>query len=59
MFTTGCPGWYTTDAGKVTQVWAGSHVEYGRRTRVFDPQLYEQNTGRERGVARPPVELEA
>jgi cation diffusion facilitator CzcD-associated flavoprotein CzcO len=41
VFTAGCPGWYTTDAGKVTQVWAGSHVEYGRRTRVFDPAVYE------------------
>ena len=42
VFTTGCPGWYTTDAGKVTQVWAGSHVEYGRRTRVFDPSVYQR-----------------
>jgi cation diffusion facilitator CzcD-associated flavoprotein CzcO len=41
VFTAGCPGWYTTAAGKVTQVWAGSHVEYGRRTRRFDPSLYE------------------
>lgn len=46
VFTAGCPGWYTTAAGKVTQVWAGSHVEYGRRTRVFDPALYVH-----RGVA--------
>jgi len=42
VFTTGCPGWYTTDGGKVTQVWAGSHVEYGRRTRVFDPSAYQR-----------------
>ncbi|MCW3015658.1 MAG: FAD-dependent pyridine nucleotide-disulfide oxidoreductase [Solirubrobacterales bacterium] len=41
VFTAGCPGWYTTDAGKVTQVWVGSHVEYGRRTRHFEPALYE------------------
>jgi cation diffusion facilitator CzcD-associated flavoprotein CzcO len=41
VFTTGCPGWYTTDTGKVTQVWAGSHVEYGRRTRTFDPTKYD------------------
>jgi cation diffusion facilitator CzcD-associated flavoprotein CzcO len=40
VFTAGCPGWYTTATGKVTQVWAGSHVEYGRRTRRFDPALY-------------------
>lgn len=42
VFTTGCPGWYTTAAGKVTTVWAGSHVEYRRHTRVFDPTVYEQ-----------------
>lgn len=41
VFTAGCPGWYTTDAGKVTQVWAGSHVEYGRRTERFDPTAYK------------------
>jgi cation diffusion facilitator CzcD-associated flavoprotein CzcO len=43
-FTTGCPGWYATESGKVTQVWAGSHVEYGRRTKAFDPVAYEQCT---------------
>lgn len=41
VFTTGCPGWYTTADGKVTQVWVGSHVEYGRRTKVLDPAAYE------------------
>jgi len=41
VFTAGCPGWYTTETGKVTQVWVGSHVEYGRRTRRFDPSVYE------------------
>ncbi len=41
VFTTGCPGWYTTAEGKVTTVWAGSHVEYRKRTRVFDPAAYE------------------
>lgn len=40
VFTTGCPGWYTTADGKVTTVWAGSHVEYRGRTRVFDPAVY-------------------
>ncbi|WP_354702132.1 Baeyer-Villiger monooxygenase [Paraconexibacter sp. AEG42_29] len=40
VFTTGCPGWYATASGKVTQVWTGSHVEYGRRTRRFDPACY-------------------
>jgi cation diffusion facilitator CzcD-associated flavoprotein CzcO len=43
VFTAGCPGWYTTSSGKVTQVWAGSHVEYGRRTRHFDPGLYHHS----------------
>jgi cation diffusion facilitator CzcD-associated flavoprotein CzcO len=37
VFTAGCPGWYTTDAGKVTTVWPGSHVAYARATRRFDP----------------------
>jgi hypothetical protein len=41
VFTTGCPGWYTTDSGRVTTVWFGSHVEYRRRTRRFDPGVYE------------------
>jgi cation diffusion facilitator CzcD-associated flavoprotein CzcO len=46
VFTTGCPGWYTTDSGKVTQVWAGSHVEYGRRTAKFDPSHFVTGTHR-------------
>jgi len=41
VFTTGCPGWYTTPDGKVTTVWVGSHVEYRRRTRTFDPAVYK------------------
>ncbi len=40
VFTAGCPGWYTTDAGKVTTVWPGSHVSYARATRRFDPADY-------------------
>jgi cation diffusion facilitator CzcD-associated flavoprotein CzcO len=44
VFTAGCPGWYTTAAGKVTQVWVGSHVEYGRRTRRFEPAVYVSST---------------
>jgi cation diffusion facilitator CzcD-associated flavoprotein CzcO len=43
VFTAGCPGWYATEAGKVTQVWAGSHVEYGRHTKRFDPTAYEHH----------------
>ena len=54
VFTAGCPGWYTTDAGKVTQVWAGSHVEYGRRTERFDPTVYEHLPA----AARPVPTLE-
>jgi cation diffusion facilitator CzcD-associated flavoprotein CzcO len=41
VFTAGCPGWYSTDSGKVTQVWTGSHVEYGRRTAGLDPHIFE------------------
>jgi cation diffusion facilitator CzcD-associated flavoprotein CzcO len=41
VFTAGCPGWYSTDSGKVTQVWIGSHVEYGKRTAEFDPSVCE------------------
>ena len=40
VFTTGCPGWYTTESGKVTQVWMGSHIEYGRRTEQLDPSIF-------------------
>jgi cation diffusion facilitator CzcD-associated flavoprotein CzcO len=40
VFTAGCPGWYTTDAGKVTTVWPGSHVSYARAVRTFDPSDY-------------------
>lgn len=51
VFTTGCPGWYTTDEGKVTQVWVGSHVEYARRTNSFDPTAYELH------LRRPPADV--
>ncbi len=40
VFTSGCPGWYTTDSGRVTTVWFGSHLEYRRRTRTFDETIY-------------------
>jgi len=58
VFTAGCPGWYTTEAGKVTQVWVGSHVEYGRRTRHFDPAVYEHGPAKV-SPAPPPVPLHA
>jgi cation diffusion facilitator CzcD-associated flavoprotein CzcO len=41
VFTAGCPGWYTTEEGKVTTVFPGSHVEYARLTRAFAPEAYE------------------
>jgi cation diffusion facilitator CzcD-associated flavoprotein CzcO len=41
VFTAGCPGWYTTEDGKVTTVFPGSHVEYARLTRRFDPMMFE------------------
>jgi cation diffusion facilitator CzcD-associated flavoprotein CzcO len=40
VFTAGCPGWYTTDDGKVTTVFPGSHVEYARLTRRFEPTAF-------------------
>lgn len=50
VFTAGCPGWYTTDEGKVTTVWPGSHVGYARATRRFDPGAFEY--GRSTEVAQ-------
>jgi cation diffusion facilitator CzcD-associated flavoprotein CzcO len=52
-FTAGCPGWYTTESGKVTQVWVASHVEYGYRTREFDPAMYEHHAVRELAATAP------
>jgi cation diffusion facilitator CzcD-associated flavoprotein CzcO len=53
VFTAGCPGWYTTEDGRVTTVFPGSHVEYARRTRRFDPAAYEH------GAASVPHPLRA
>ena len=53
VFTEGCPGWYTTAEGKVTQVWVGSHVEYGHRTARFDAAAYEH------GPVRSPAPAQA
>lgn len=41
VFTDSCPGWYTNEAGKVTAMWPGSHLEYARMTRQFDHTKYE------------------
>jgi hypothetical protein len=67
VFTAGCPGWYTTDEGKVTTVWPGSHVAYARATQHFDPADFAAGRasgadGGERvevgtGGADPPHEL--
>jgi cation diffusion facilitator CzcD-associated flavoprotein CzcO len=46
IFTAGCPGWYTTDDGKVTTVFPGSHVEYARLVRRFEPSAYEHGSAR-------------
>jgi cation diffusion facilitator CzcD-associated flavoprotein CzcO len=46
VFTAGCPGWYTTENGKVTTVFPGSHVEYARLTRRFRPDLFEHGADR-------------
>jgi cation diffusion facilitator CzcD-associated flavoprotein CzcO len=51
VFTAGCPGWYATADGKVTTVFPGSHVEYARLTRRFDPERFAH--GKRRGVALP------
>lgn len=53
VFTEGCPGWYTTESGKVTQVWTGSHVEYGYRTETFNPAAYEHGAARASGEPAP------
>ncbi|MFQ6395467.1 flavin-containing monooxygenase [Nocardia sp. KC 131] len=41
VFTTGCPGWYHTEDGKVTAVWSGSHLSYARATNDVDFENYE------------------
>ncbi|MCP9624924.1 NAD(P)/FAD-dependent oxidoreductase [Nocardia otitidiscaviarum] len=41
VFTTGCPGWYHTEEGKVIAVWPGSHIGYARATRTVDFTEYE------------------
>ncbi|NNH68517.1 NAD(P)/FAD-dependent oxidoreductase [Nocardia uniformis] len=47
VFTSGCPGWYHTDEGKVIAVWPGSHVGYARATRAVDFSQYEHGGTRE------------
>lgn len=44
VFTSGCPGWYHTDEGKVVAVWPGSHVAYARATGTVDFDVYEHGT---------------
>jgi hypothetical protein len=56
VFTAGCPGWYTTEEGKVTTVFPGSHVEYARLTRTFDPTAFEHG-GSSRSAERPAEEV--
>lgn len=53
VFTTGCPGWYATESGKVTQVWPGSHVAYARATARFRAEDYHQRPAV--AAAREPV----
>lgn len=40
VFTTGCPGWYTNEAGKVTAMWPSSHLSYAWATRGIQPKTY-------------------
>jgi cation diffusion facilitator CzcD-associated flavoprotein CzcO len=56
VFTAGCPGWYTTDEGKVTTVWPGSHVAYARAVARFDPADYLLAARPVRGRVRPAYE---
>jgi cation diffusion facilitator CzcD-associated flavoprotein CzcO len=55
VFTAGCPGWYTTESGRVTTVWPGSHVAYARATRRFDPAVYTHTPAP--AAAQPPAAL--
>ncbi|WP_327139574.1 flavin-containing monooxygenase [Nocardia sp. NBC_01327] len=45
VFTSGCPGWYHTDDGKVVAVWPGSHIAYARATAEVDLTAYESGGG--------------
>jgi hypothetical protein len=53
VFTAGCPGWYTTAEGKVTAVFPGSHIEYARRTRTFDPTAFDHGAPTLSAVGAP------
>ncbi|WP_327098046.1 NAD(P)/FAD-dependent oxidoreductase [Nocardia vinacea] len=44
VFTSGCPGWYHTETGKVVAVWPGSHIAYARATARVDLTAYETGT---------------
>jgi hypothetical protein len=55
VFTAGCPGWYTTDDGKVTTVFPGSHVEYARLTRRFEPAAFAHGTTDRRAQQQAPA----
>lgn len=41
VFTSGCPGWYHTEEGKVVAVWPGSHIAYARATAEVDLFAYD------------------
>lgn len=43
VFTTGCPGWYTNQAGKVTAMWPSSHLSYAWATRRIRPEAYAES----------------
>jgi cation diffusion facilitator CzcD-associated flavoprotein CzcO len=42
--TGGCASWYLDDTGRNTTLWPGSTWPFRRRTRRFDPALYELRT---------------
>ena len=50
VFTSGCPGWYHTDADKVFfSGWPGAHIAHARATGGIDLTAYE--TGRRAKLA--------
>lgn len=41
----GCKSWYLGDGGRNSTIWPGPTFEYARRTRAFDPTVYEVSRG--------------
>jgi len=41
VWTTGCRSWYLSESGRNDTLWPGFSFDYWRRTRRFEPTLYE------------------